>query len=181
MNIFKLLILIGFALGGSATSVEAPYDAEADGWVSVERHDKEAPALGADETDPSIWVTFTKELGAEKFLVRFPAEPVHKYLNAEGSEMEIKASAHGSEYLLRVLAPADDFLTARKASLGESVHLFEKKNEKEAEIVYWQDGYWFVERLISTQEHAYILQTKNSDFESHLHSLFAASLNIEKK
>jgi hypothetical protein len=51
---------------------------------------------------------------------------------------------------------------------------------KGAELVYWKGGYWFMERLISTAEHSYILQTKNTDLDSEAHRIFVASFDLEK-
>jgi len=171
--LFKLLFLFG------ANAVELP--AEEIGWVAVERFDKEEHPLGADETDPSIWVVFAKEIGNEKFLVSFPKEPTYKYLNEEGSEMELFASCGGAEHVLQVLLPSENLLEARKESLQGAIHFFEKKDETGTEIIYWKGGYWFMERLVSLGTHSYILQTKTVDFENQAHSLFSASLDIEKK
>jgi hypothetical protein len=152
-----------------------------DGWVAVERHEKEASPEGADETDPSIWVVFSKKIGSEKILVRFPVEPAYKYLKEDGSEMEISASAEGSEHLALVLSPSNDLLKTRKTSLQGAIIILERMSEEGEEIVYWKDGYWFKEKLVSTEEHSYILQTKSADLDSDSHRIFASSLDIEKK
>ena len=172
MFFFKLLFLVGV--------IHTELPPEAAGWVAIERREKEKPAHGADETDPSIWVVFAKKIGTEKFLVSFPAEPTYKYLKGDGSEMELSVAAGGSEHLLQVLAPREDLLNARKMDLKGAIQLFEQVDEKGAvDIVYWKDGYWFMERLVTTEKHSYILQTKNGDFEGHSHRQFATSLDIE--
>jgi hypothetical protein len=151
-----------------------------DGWVAVERPDKEISPLGADETDQSIWVVFAKKIGREKFLVSFPVEPTYRYMNEDGSQMEISAVRGADAHLAQILGPSSDLLSARKTHLKDATLIFEKVDENGAELVYWKEGYWFQERLVSTIEHSYILQTKSIDLESDSHRIFASSLDIEK-
>ena len=56
--LFKALFLIG------VLQAELP----SDGWIAVDRTEKEPAPMGADESDPSIWVIFAKEMGSEKYL-----------------------------------------------------------------------------------------------------------------
>ncbi len=147
----------------------------------MERSEKETSPIGADESDSSIWVFFSKEIGSEKMLVGFPKEPTYKYMSSDGSEMEITAASGGSEHRVFILGPAESLMNARKTSLVGAIVSHEKVDEEGMELIYWKGGYWFMERLISTDEHSYILQTKNADLESATHCIFVASFDLEKK
>ncbi|HEX2583334.1 MAG TPA: hypothetical protein VHL30_04385, partial [Chlamydiales bacterium] len=149
MIIFKALFLIG------VLQAELPAEVSSNGWVAVERSEKEDSPLGADESDPTIWVVFAKQMGSEKILVSFPVEPVYKYTKADGSAIEISASAGGNEHLVLVSAPSRDVLNERKANLESAIIVLEKVGEERAELIYWQSGYWYMEQLISTAEHSY--------------------------
>ncbi len=175
MVIFKVLFLIGFI------QIELPMEENSNGWVAVDRSEKEDSPLGADESDPSIWVVFAKQINSEKILVSFPVEPSYKYTKADGSEMEISASAGGSEFLLEISGPSEDLLNERKTSLGSAIITLERIDEEGTELIYWKNGYWYMEHLISTGEHSYILQTKNPELESDFHRIFVSSFDLEKK
>ena len=69
----------------------------------------------------------------------------------------------------------------RKTSLPGAIIAEEKVDEEGTNLVYWKDGYWFMERLISTEAHSYILQTKNAELDSNSHQIFTASFDLEKK
>jgi len=97
-----------------------------------------------------------------------------------GSEMKIFAQAGESEHCVHVLSPSHDLLSARKKGLKDAIFTHETSGSKDAELIYWKSGYWFMERLISTAEHSYILQTKNRGLDSEAHRIFAASFDLEK-
>lgn len=175
MVIFKALFLIG------VLQAELPAEVSSNGWVTVERSEKEASPLGADESDPSIWVVFAKQMGSEKILVSFPVEPIYKYTKADGSAIKISASAGGSEHLVWISGPSNDLLNERKTSLESAVIALEKVGEEGTELIYWQSGYWYMEHLISTAEHSYVLQTKNAELESDSHRIFVSSFDLQKK
>ncbi len=174
-----LLTKLMFFLGALQTEVSA--QPNFDGWVAIERSEKEVLPLSADERDPSIWVVFSKEIGSEKILVRFPVEPTYKYLTKDGSEMELLAISGGNEHRVLIGKPSKDLLGERKANLEGAIAVHEKVGTENAELTYWKDGFWFMERLIATKDHSYILQTKSETIDSDSHLAFAASFDLQKK
>jgi hypothetical protein len=176
-----MYILLLIKLFITISHLDAENSVNSDGWVAVERADKEAAYAGADEVDPSIWVVFAKKIGGEKILASFPVEPSYKYSKADGSEMEIAASSEGSHYRIFIEKPMDDFLNLRKNSLQGVIFVEEKTDEMGSELIYWENGFWTLERLISTEEHSYILQAKSIALESVFHRKFISSFDLEKK
>ena len=175
MILFKALFLF------NALQAELPAEVNSSDWVAVERQEKDSTPAGADESDPSIWVVFAKTIGSEKFLVSFPVEPGYKYTQNDGSAMQISASAGASNHHVEVFGPSSDLLSYRKAVLQGGIIVLEKSDEAGSDLIYWKDGYWYMERLISTGVHSYILQTKNADLESESHQMFVSSFDHEKK
>ncbi len=168
MILFKLLIsLVIFST-----------QMDANGWVTLERPEKETHTTGADERDPSIWVVFSKKIGAEKILINFPEEPTYRYFDDTGAEMEILAKSGGTEYRLQVLreiyAPADFLVERKKALEGAAIAI-----EAVGELVYWKDGFWYLERHLVTAHHTYLLQTKSAALEGEFHRKFVNSLDVE--
>jgi len=126
---------------------------DADGWVKIERPKKEAPPA---DIDPSIWVVFAKTLGSEKLLVRFPGDPTYRYLDEAGKELEVVAGMHK--------------LVVREANGAPTV----------TDKTYWQDGFWHMERVITTKNHTYFFETKSESLDLISHGKFVSSFDIER-
>jgi len=155
---------------------------DAEGWVTVERSRKEAEAQGADERDPSIWVVFSKQIGAEKILVSFPDEPVYRYMNGDGAELEVSGKAHGIEHRFQmfkeIFQSSEQMLDLRLKQL-EKVSIVEKRvSENSVELLFWQDGFWVQEKLIRTENRVFFLQTKSSEIERDSHRAFTQSFDL---
>lgn len=154
------------------------------GWVEVERPARaNSFERSGDEDDADIWVIFSKRLGADNFMVRFPEDPVYVYSDSESAEMEIFASKDGETHRLIVLKTKEANVLERRIreiALMPDILLIEtsQMSSKEGEILYRKEGKWVRERLKATPNHLYIIQTKTSDFQSRSHSYFAESFNV---
>lgn len=142
-----LKYLVGFVLAASEP---------ADGWYPVEKTPKGAEQV--EEGDPSIWALFTKSLGDEKFLVRFPDDPVYQYIGPE--TLEISSAKDGETFQLTVqpAGPAD----------------------LEGDLSYEAEGKWVTVHLIQTESHFYRFKTVCNEAESPQHEAFVSSFSIEK-
>ena len=147
-----LKTLVGFVLLSSSLLAEGE-----DGWFSVE----ETPRTyeQAEENDPSIWVFFSKNLGKEKILVQFPAEPM--YLYTEVGNLEIVSEREGE-----VLQ-----LTIQRSGL-ESIPI--------GDFFYSWEGKWVREHIVKTPHHLYRFKTVSPAPDSVSHRTFISSFSIEK-
>lgn len=173
--VYKFL-LASLLLGASPS-----YDG--DGWVAVDRPEKGGEAF--EEVDPSIWVVFAKQMGPEKLLISFPEDPAYHYMDKNGEEMEIVASSPDVEYRLQILkktfSAGEELLAYRMESLqGASIARTSMGPETEvsAELTYWKEGYWYMERLLSTEYHTYFFQTKSGGLDDDAHRIFISSFDL---
>jgi hypothetical protein len=177
MAFVKLLFSFGLLLA------ELPA-MDAEGWVTVERPRKEAEAPGADERDPSIWVVFSKQIGAEKILISFPDEPVYHYMDGDGAQLEATAKAHGIEHRFQmfkqIFRSSEQMLSLRLKQLEKATIVEQRVSENSAELLFWQDGFWVQEKLIRTENRAFFLQTKSSEIERDSHRAFTQSFDLVK-
>ena len=160
-------------------------EVDEDGWYTVPKPKKE-DVQGSDERDLSTWVVFSKQIGLEKFLVSMPNEPVYRYTDSEGEQMEVYSSSGNDQFSLHVLKTVDGnpnyLLDARKSSCPDALIVEEiRASEFNAysELTYWYEGNWYHERVIVTGEATYFLQTKSSEFSLEAHNHFAGSFNTE--
>lgn len=177
--IFKLLIS-AFIL-----SADLSPEPDADGWVAIERPEKNSGVEGADERDPSIWVVFSKQIGPEKILISFPDEPTYRYMDVRGELIEVRSASRGAEHRLQVLQETfkspEELLTLRKKQL-EGASMFTQSHDstkKWVDLMYWKEGFWHFERLITTDLHTYFLQTTAPDADGEAHHIFIHSFNLE--
>jgi hypothetical protein len=156
---------------------------DANGWVSVERPPHQSAFEHAgDEDDPDIWVLFSKQSGVEKFMVRFPEDPIYRYL--EDGSLEISASRNGEAHLLQVLEGASADELERRASAiavqpGILLVEMERASSGALELCYLAGDQWTRERYFLTPHHLFVLQTKSSDFHSENHRYFSDSLDVD--
>lgn len=151
---------------------------DSNGWVSVEPPKKSSFEGALQEEDSSIWVVFTKKLGPEKLLVRFPEDPEYTYLTPD--EMEIFTSQDGATYRLRVLKADPSFLKEREKQLSSDLITEESTTPNTLDLFYRSEGSWVWERLVLTPHHLYILQTTSDTLISEGHQQFVDSLDIQK-
>lgn len=160
------LAALFFAIGG-------------DGWFSVEKN----PTATPEEVweDSSIWPVFTKQMGKERFLIRFPADPTYFYDPL--GELEVDAESDSEKSVLRVFPRSDDVLEKRVAELSSQPDVLliqiEAPSSHLVDLQYFSQGKWVAERLVLTSEHLYLLQT-SSEKPSHAHhQQFISSLDIQ--
>ena len=180
MILFKIIFAIT-----SVLPLQASKEVDEDGWYTVPRPKKE-DVQGSDERDLSVWVVFSKQIGAEKFLISMPNEPVYRYTDREGSQMEVYSTSGNDQFSLQVLKTASDdpnyLLDARKISCPIAMIVEEVRASESnpySELTYWYEGNWYHERVVVTGESTYFLQTKSPDFSLGTHNHFASSFNTE--
>ncbi len=110
-----------------------------------------------DERDPSIWTLFSKKVGVEKMLVRFPADPVYRY--TENGALELTSERDGEVFILTVQKGGE--------LSGDPPHLFD-------------EGKWVHEHLIQTAHHLFHFRTLSDEPQSLNHSRFISSFSLER-
>lgn len=166
------------------SSYTGPLAAEIDsgGWVALGPAIKKGSGEEArQEDDPSLWVIFSKQLGNENFMIRFPEDPAYTYLSPE--EMQISASADGASYTLRVLQAASvEEMELRIKDLYLQSEMDVVKVDRPAEntfdIVLRKGGKSIAQRIFLTSQHVYILETENVIFHRENHQKFITSLDV---
>ncbi len=147
MGFLKFLIAIVLA--------STPLPAEDnEGWFPVEKV-KEARGEG-EETDPSIWALFSKNLGLERFLIKFPVEPTYRY--DEAGILEIRSEREGELYILRV----------------------EEKGEAQKDRFYQLEGKWIREHFVQTPHHFFHFKFVSDQPDSLAYREFISSFLIEE-
>ena len=135
-------------------------------WVSltpvVRLSSQESDQVGGDL---SSWVVFSKQLGKENFMVRFPEAPTYRY-TGEG-EMEISAKHQETSYSLLVLDGKNEV----------SQDLLEN-TENGSKNGHEKDGKWIFTDFYRSADHLYVFQTKNPSFHRENHQKFISSLDI---
>lgn len=157
---------------------------DAEGWALVAKPKERAFTRSLEEErDPSIWVVFAKQLGDEKFLVRFPEDPLYTYLTSD--EMEISCSRGDISYLLRVLRnPGSSFFDERKKVVElhpETLLIQERRPSPHILELFYrnEEGKWVWEQLRLSAHHLYFFQTKSDTIQSDLSYQFVNSLELE--
>ncbi len=149
MGIFNSII---FSLIASSSLISGGDD----GWFSV-------PVFGkveeeSTETDPSIWVLFSKTIDLEKILVRLPEDPVYKY--TESGALEIHSERDGEIFELTVYK-AGSFLPFARDSL------------------YQSERGWIHEHVVQTEQHVYVFRTISNQADSPNHRDFISSFKLQ--
>jgi hypothetical protein len=149
VGIFKFLICSILAVG--------PLPAEGEnGWYTVEKSEKVDEQI--EDTDPSIWALFVKDLGKEKFQIRFPEEPSYRYLDT--GEMIVQAQKEGQVFELTIEKAVTSGITGDR--------------------VYQSEGRWVREHVVMGDGHVYKLRSY-SDFETDSnHKEFISSFLLQK-
>jgi hypothetical protein len=128
-----------------------------DGWFSVPKQPKIEDQ--AEEDDPSIWVLFSKSLGAERILVRFPEVPTYRY--SETGELVITSQRNGEIYQLNILSGGSETPAA-------------KEFHSEAE------GKWVHEHFVQSSHHFFHFKTTSLTPSAENHREFISSFLIER-
>ncbi len=139
---------------GSFLTVFASLLGDGEGWFAVGK----VPV--ADERqvdgDESIWVLFSKTIDREKFIVRFPSEPVYRY--TENGSMAIRSEKDGEIFELLV------------QKIDSDTHL-------STETQFQLEGKWVHEHEIKTSGHIYRFQTHSFELDSPAHQEFISSFS----
>lgn len=178
------MLLFNILTAMTILSSDAPAGLDRDGWYTIPKPTKEVQPIGSDERDLSVWTTFSKTIGSEKMLIALPAEPVYRYTKADGSELEVYAARGTVQCKLQVLNKTAEspqsILQSRKQAHVGAVFASEKQANAGAyaELVYWKDGFWYHESVISSPFHTYLFQTKSLEFAEGGHDKFVSSLDL---
>lgn len=156
-----------------------------DGWVAVAQPEKQSDRF--DDIDHSIWVVFSKKIGSEKLLISFPEDPQYHYLEGKEDQLEVVGMDPDARFSLKVVRgvydDADALLKSRIDSLQAAAiaraEAVEMQDRMSAELVYWQDGHWYQETLISTAGHTYLLQSRSAGLDLAAHAQFSGSFDLE--
>ena len=147
-HVFLFKFLVSFVL------LSASVGFSEDGWFNVEK--KPAAAKYSQELDPSIWVLFSKVVGAERVSVRFPEDPKYKY--GEDGSLEISSEKDGERFELNMTQLA---ISGVPADFSEEVGGAEVRHH------FVQNG-----------EHLYHLKTVSRSRTSQFSDLFFSSFFI---
>ena len=127
--------------------------AEEDGWFPVEQG---FTAQEQVEEGAAAWTFFSKTLGSEKFLVRFPEEPT--YLYTVLGDLKITSQKEGEQFQLTV----------------------QQEGEPREDLLYLLDGKWVREHFVQTDSHFYHFKTLSERPNSPAHQEFISSFSIEQ-
>lgn len=128
-----------------------------DGWYPIEKVKKGLEQ--AEELDPEIWSLFVKRLKNETFQVRFPVEPVYRYL--ENGDFEVSAVSDDGAC----------FLTVKS---------LEGPDYSGADFLYENEGKFVREHFVRTEGYFYHFKTVRSALDPSLHDEFISSFFIEE-
>ncbi len=157
-------------------------EADADGWVALSPVVKKTiESVENDPEESSIWVYFSKEIGDEQVMVRFPEDPKYRYLSPD--EMEITSSHAGGEYSLRVLDRVSEESVEeqiKEVFLQPDISLNEISRTADHvwDISYRKEGKSVFQTFILSSHHLYIFQTEDPIFHRENHEKFVKSLDI---
>lgn len=174
-----------FAVISSVLAVSPIHEVpDADGWVSVERCEIVSEEFKDDEKK-DVWAVFSKELGEEKFHVRFPDDPAYKYFSG-GIELESKtlgadllhlrvelregrgAEAFFEERILNIIDIPEALLI--KQDVSENGQIFN--------LFYRAEGKWVWERIQATSKYVYSFRTSSDEMTGDTHRKFIDSLDV---
>lgn len=159
----------------------APFQEDTD-WVPIEKTEVVTPEEIWESQDHSIWPIFSKKTGHEKILIRFPSDPVYRYLSP--NEMEITA-IEGSEttQLLILEKGVVDSVNQRIQELTDAPNVLlldvQKESDRLLDIQFFTEGKWVFERVLITEEHLYIFQSSSTEPHIKNHARFVASFDLE--
>lgn len=153
---------------------------DSSGWVAVERPVKSSIDHAGDEDDPDIWVIFSKKMGADSFMVRFPEDPKYTYL--PNGDLEMTASKEGNSYRLTVQEGSLESLEERAKAIAVQPEILlveaTRSSADTLDILYRQEDKWVWEHLFLTPHHLYIFQTKSLDLQGDGHRYFIQSFDV---
>lgn len=150
------MIILNYLIASAMLLVSLP-DEGVDGWYSVEKKPKIEDLH--EEEDRTIWVLFSKDLGLERILVRFPELPKYTYL--ENGDLEIRCERGGELFQLTV---SKNLLGAAEAQ----------------ELHYQHEGKWVHEQFVRSAHHFFHFKTVEISAETKIHVDLFSSFFIEK-
>jgi len=141
----------------------------------------EERVVGGEEGDSAVWVVFSKQVGEENVMIRFPEDPVYRELSS--GDLEISSNVQDGVYTLRVLSPVSFDQVGQRIEamvLEKGISSFEVVylGQNAWDLSYHQDGRFVGQRLCLTSHHLYVLETDLCVVSSEGHDLFVSSLDI---
>ena len=154
---------------------------DADGWVSL-RPPERAIEETVEDSD-GTWAVFSKEMGGEKFFVRFPGDPSYRYLP---NGMTVEAGQDGDSFLLLVQERADRDLAAyfdqKKKEIEADPEMFLVKSQEVEgegfEMLYRFHDRWVWERVVETPGFFYSFHTESDQMAGNWHRKFVSSFTV---
>ena len=147
------MIILKYLIGALLAGTSLP---DQEGWYPIEKEIK-APEQPEKE-DPSIWFLFVKSVGEEKFHVRFPDEPVYRYL--ENGDLAISSEKEGEVFEL----------TIRDTD----------PNIPHSDLLYPVGDQWVREHFLQTTHHLFHFKTLRNTLDEKFSDSFFSSISIEE-
>ncbi|MDE3055489.1 MAG: hypothetical protein KGI80_02160 [Verrucomicrobiota bacterium] len=174
--------MLGFVLFLTAlispVSSNDPSLPDADGWVTLEREESQAPV-----EEEEGWVLFSLTLDKEKFWIRLPQDPIYHYTS---SGVNISARGDGAQIHISIekcdsiVTSVENLLTKAKSRIGTTPFFVEATGDTEkAHLAYLDNQKWVCEDLFRTPHYLYTVRTEQEISSSTtLHETVVSSLNI---
>ncbi len=171
------MILFNYLIAALLASVPLSTEEKGnDGWFPVEHSITQAEDI--EETDPSIWVLFSKQFENEKVVVRLPGDPAYRY--APGL---FEATSSKGEEIFQIQVHEKGEISRKMEEIlslpGAAMISLDRKSETHIDLLYLQNEKWIQERLIETRFSLFVLQTAGPEPDSANHLHFINSLRIE--
>lgn len=149
-----------------------------------------------DSEEDDVWIVFVKQLGDEKFLVRFPKAPEDEYFqkNANEEAFRYHSSEEEAEYTLHAMQNHSDpgYLSSHLEKIRSSgYHILKEEKLEQTEqgwildLVYEDslisgDGTKtiFKERILVSEKNTYHILTKYTEGKEDRHEDFIESFEI---
>ncbi len=145
---------------------------DSDGWVALSPVIKsEEERRSGEEENPSIWVLFSKKTGDEEWMIQFPQDPSCRTFPTE-------TVVHAGDHTLWVTDRASPEAGVGYFNDPDAIISEMNVSENRIDLVYQKGGMYFAQRHICTDEHLYVLQTKNAFFQRENHEKFISSFSL---
>lgn len=136
-----------------------------DDWVKVPP--KELVVHQLEQEDHSIWVVFSKTMGSDRVLVRFPEDPTYRH----------HVDGHFEAFATH-LGVGELSLSAKKKNFSS------KKSSAQTlgEVIYRdiETGRWIMEKHIETDQFLYVLRFSHPSQSTVIFRQFVDSFEVEK-
>lgn len=154
---------------------------DSDDWSPVEKSETTRP-MEDEEYDLSVWPVFSKKVGSDTVIIRFPADPTYRYLSS--SEIEISSTQGNETSQLTILDPTETDIFEKRlkeisAQAGALVISVEQSDSETLDLRYFSQGKWVAERILATPEHLFVFQTSSPEPLTGNHQRFVSSFGTK--